>query len=233
MHSTGPASELALPHMLQMLASKAGITGLVEYYTGEALADTRVVRVQTVSEWKAALADAGERPVCALFTSTASVPCRVLAPAFARLPDAGKPDPSKPDPSKRDPSKLDGSGGMGGEGEGEGAAAAAGSGEGGGEGGGGGGGGGGGDRGEAAAGDFGGVDFILVALDASKDDGLVQQIFDEAYVSTKSVPTFVFLTECLEHRKWRYEGSDIAEVAKRLKRIVADDKLDDGPDAVE
>jgi len=223
MHSTGPASELALPHMLQMLASKAGITGLVEYYTGEALADTRVVRVQTVSEWKAALADAGERPVCALFTSTASVPCRVLAPAFARLPDAGKPDPSK----------LDGSGGMGGEGEGEGAAAAAGSGEGGGKGGEGGGVGGGGDGGEAAAGDFGGVDFILVALDASKDDGLVQQIFDEAYVSTKSVPTFVFLAECLEHRKWRYEGSDIAEVAKRLKRIVADDKLDDGPDAVE
>ena len=62
---------------------------------------------------------------------------------------------------------------------------------------------------------------------------LQQQVFDEAYVSTKSVPTFAFLTECLEHRKWRYEGSDIAEVAKRLKRIVVNDNLDDGPDAVE
>ena len=45
------------------------------------------------------------------------------------------------------------------------------------------------------------------------------------------MPTFVFLTECLEHRKWRYEGADVAEVVKRLRRVAAGDRLDDGPDA--
>jgi hypothetical protein len=45
------------------------------------------------------------------------------------------------------------------------------------------------------------------------------------------VPTFVFLVDALELRKWRYEGSDVAEVVRRLKRIAAADRLDDGPDA--
>ncbi len=44
-----------------------------------------------------------------------------------------------------------------------------------------------------------------------------------------AVPTFVFLHEALELRKWRYEGSEISEVVRRLERIAANDRLEDGP----
>ena len=156
MHSTGAAAEIAMPHLLQMLRSKRGITGLVEYYTGEALEETRVVRVQTVSEWKEALANAGERPVCALFATTSSVACRVLMPSFSRLPEVGKPEAEANGEAQAAEDKAEG-GGMPG-------------------------------------GDFDGVEFLLVCLDSSKDDGLCEAVFEEAYVSPKSVPTFVFLT---------------------------------------
>ena len=159
--------------------------GLVEYYTGAPLVDSRVTRVQSVSEWKEALSNAGDRPVCALFTSAQDVRCRVLTPAFSRLSAA-------PDGGEK-----------------------------------------GGEKGGDSDGGFPNVDFILCVHDASKDDGLVQQVFDEAYVGVKEVPTFVFLGACLEHKKWRYMGNDVPEVKKRLRRIVANDKLDDGPDAEE
>jgi len=173
LHTTVDAvAEHALPAIMQMLRSKEGIQGLVEYYTGAPLADSGVVRVQTLSEWKDALAAAGDKTVCALFTAAQDVRCRVLTPAFSRLPKGGD-------------------------------------------------------------GAFTDVAFLLVALDASQDDGLTQQVFEEAYVGLKEVPTFVFLGGCLEHKKWRYVGNDIQQVMKRLKRIVADDRLDDGPDAAE
>jgi len=74
-----------------------------------------------------------------------------------------------------------------------------------------------------------GVDFVKV--DLQPDDGLAQQVFDEAFVSAAAAPCFVFLRGCLELRKWRYEGADIGQLVKRIKRIQADDRLEDGPDA--
>ena len=237
--------------------------------------------MQTVSEWKEALANAGSRPVCALFTSAQDVRCRVLTPAFSRLSAV--------------PEGAEG-GSEGGEKSGE--------------------------KGGDGDGAFPGVDFLLCVHDASKDDGLAQQVntfhhlppsclafhhppppfhavappctpqvFDEAYVGIKEVPTFLFIGECLEHKKWRYVatphtadavtphsalctllsalcnlhtahcnlqsalfalapcalhslpavrcaccrymGNDVPEVKKRLRRIVDNERLDDGPDAAE
>ena len=83
----------------------------------------------------------------------------------------------------------------------------------------------------AGSSDFLGVDFLKVEL--KPDDGLVMQVFEEAFVSPTATPCFVFLSDCLELRKWRYQGADISEVVKRIKRIEANDRLDDGPDAEE
>lgn len=168
-HAKGPAAELALPSLLQIMRSKQGIEGLVEYYTGAPLVDSRVLRVSSVSEWKQALHEAADRPVCALFANSADVGCRVLSPIFARLPDA-----------------EDGA--------------------------------------------FGGVDFLHIVVDASRDDGLCGQVFEEAFIAGAAVPTFAFYVECAELRKWRYTGCEVSEVVRRLKRIAADDNLDDGPD---
>ncbi len=174
-HVTGPMAEIALPYIIQMLRSKAGLQGLLEYYENAPPAEgTRVVAVNTVSEWKAALDAAGERPVCALFSSSSAVPCRVLAPAFARLSSAR-------------------------------------------------------DEGADEADDFDGVDFLRVDLDDSTDDGLTGQVFDEAFVGKKEVPSVLFFGSCLEHRKWRYQGADVGEIKRRLRRVVDDDQLEDGP----
>ena len=37
--------------------------------------------------------------------------------------------------------------------------------------------------------------------------------------------------DCLELRKWRYAGADPSEVVRRLRRVAALDRLDEGPDA--
>ena len=89
-HVDGPAAEMALPNLLQLMRSKEGVQGLVEYYTGQPLVDSRVLHISTTSEWKEALDQAGDRPVCALFTNGEDVGCRVLAPVFARLPEEGE-----------------------------------------------------------------------------------------------------------------------------------------------
>ena len=155
------------------LRSKEGIQACIEFYTGSPTADTRVVHVSSLSEWKEALDGAGERPVCALLTDSVDVGCRVLVPAFNKLPDA---------------------------------------------------------EGERFV-HLQQVEFVHVLLDKSKDDGLVERIFDDVGVPLRDVPTFVFFGECLEHRRWRYKGADVGEVVRRLRRIVANDRLQDGPDA--
>ena len=71
--------------------------------------------------------------------------------------------------------------------------------------------------------------FLHVCVDASQDDGLAAQVFDEAFVAPGAVPTFVFLIDCVELRAWRYQGAEVAEVVRRLKRIAANDRLEDGP----
>jgi len=78
-----------------------------------------------------------------------------------------------------------------------------------------------------AAEEFAGLDFLTVEL--KPDDGLAQQVFDEAFVGASSAPAFLFFTDCLELREWRYLGSDINEIARRLKRI-ASGNLGDGPE---
>ena len=50
------------------------------------------------------------------------------------------------------------------------------------------------------------------------------------------MPTFVFYSGCLEIKdahgtSWRYQGADVAEVTRRLKRIAENDRLDEGVDA--
>jgi len=55
-------------------------------------------------------------------------------------------------------------------------------------------------------------------------------VFEEAFIAGAAVPTFAFYVECAELRKWRYTGCEVSEVVRRLKRIAADDNLDDGPD---
>ena len=167
-HVDGPAAAVALPSILQLMRSKEGIRGVVEYYTGAPLVDSRVLKVSTVSEWKAALDEAADRPVCALFANSAHPGCRILAPIFARLPDQQE-------------------------------------------------------------GRFANVDFLHICVDASQDDGLASQVFEEAWVDGSAVPTFVFVVEALELKKWRYTGSEISEVVRRLERIAANDRLDDGP----
>ena len=72
---------------------------------------------------------------------------------------------------------------------------------------------------EAADGAFASIDFVLVSLSTTKDDGLTAQIFDEAFVSKQAVPSFVFFIECLELKdargeSWRYQGADVAEVTR-------------------
>ena len=62
------------------------------------------------------------------------------------------------------------------------------------------------------------------------------QVFQEAFVSPTAVPTFVFYSGCLEIKdaqgtSWRYQGADVAEVTRRLKRIAENDRLDEGVDA--
>ena len=194
------AGEAALPSIVQMLASKEGIRGFVEFYTGAPLQPTRARRVSTVSEWKEYLAAAGSRPVVALFTSSADLTCRIFGPAFARL--AGPPVGAAS--STCGEGGTDGEDGDGGEGSEQ----------------------------SARAEEFANVEFLHVAHDASKDDGLAMQVFDEAYVSPRSLPTVLFLDECLERRKWRYAGADAGEVARRLRRIIgaeSEAELEDGP----
>lgn len=180
-HVNGVAAAAALPSILMLLSTREGVQGLIEYYTGTLPADSRVVRVATVSEWKQALSDAGERPVVALFASASDMGSRLLAPIFARL-SAPPEDDSQP---TEDSAMLDG------------------------------------------------VDFIHVVHDPSVDDGLAAQVFDEVGLGLGECPSVLFLVECLELRKWRYRGVDVKEIVKRLKRVVANDRLDDGPDADE
>lgn len=143
---------------------------MLEFYTGAPPPEgTRVVRVGTVSEWKAALADAGGRPVCAMFSASADVGCRILSPMYMRVPDMPEEDLS-------------------------------------------------------------GVCFLQVVLEQAVDDGLAAMIFDEAFVGKGAVPSFLFFVECLELKQWRYQGADVVELVRRLKRIAADDRLDDGPE---
>ena len=89
------------------------------------------------------------------------------------------------------------------------------------------------DRPDAAEGAFTDCDFIHVHVDSSQDDGLCSAIFDEAYVGRQAVPSFLFFKECLELRKWRYRGAEVKEVVRRLKRIVAGDRIEEGPEAEE
>jgi hypothetical protein len=171
-HTSGGNAELALPAITQLLRSREGLQGLVEYYTGAALYESRVKHVGTVSEWKDALVAAGDKPVCALLSSAQLVGCRLLGPAFARLPDA-------------------------------------------------------------ADGAFEGVEFLQCTVDQSKDDGLAVAVLAENGVELRELPTFLFIDGCLELRKWRYAGADIAQVTKRLRRVSARDGLEDGPDEYE
>ena len=85
---SGPMGEMALPPMLQLLRSKEGVRGLLEFYQGAPPAEgTRVRSIETVSEWKEALLDAGSAPLFALFWSSNDFSSRVLRPIFARLPE--------------------------------------------------------------------------------------------------------------------------------------------------
>ena len=46
------------------------------------------------------------------------------------------------------------------------------------------------------------------------------------------VPSFAFLHECLELRKWRYQGADIGRVVGRMRKLALDPSsvdLQDGP----
>ena len=75
------------------------------------------------------------------------------------------------------------------------------------------------------------VEFLHVAR-RLEGRWLAMQVFDEAYVSPRSLPTVLFLDECLERRKWRYAGADAGEVARRLRRIIgaeSEAELEDGP----
>jgi len=83
----GPAGELALPSVVQMLTSQAGLRGVVDYYYPEAAmpGGHRVVFATTVSEWKAAMADADERPVVAFLGRAADPSSRMLTSVFNRL----------------------------------------------------------------------------------------------------------------------------------------------------
>ena len=89
------------------------------------------------------------------------------------------------------------------------------------------------EEGAEAQAEFPGVVFVQVVHDATQDDGLALQVFDEAYVGRQSVPSVLFFDECLERRKWRYAGADVGEVAKRLRRILeaSEEELEEGPGA--
>ena len=81
-HGLRRAGEAALPS-LQMLASKEGIRGFVEFYTGAPLSQ-RARRVSTVSEWKEHLVGRGAAPCrCPHFLSRSHPPH--LRPGLARL----------------------------------------------------------------------------------------------------------------------------------------------------
>ena len=84
-HVAGPAADLALPSILQMMRSKEGIEGCVQFYTGATPPDSRVVRVSSLPEWKNALDAAGDRPVCALFTTSDDIGCRILVPGYNKV----------------------------------------------------------------------------------------------------------------------------------------------------
>ena len=160
---------MAIPSITQLLRSAKGVQGMLEFYTGAPPPEgTRVRRVHTVSEWKELLVGAGERPLCAMFSASADVGCRIFSSMFLRVPDMPEED-------------------------------------------------------------FSGVDFVQVVFEQGEDDGLAAMVFDEAFVSRSAVPAFLFYSECLEHKQWRYQGADVVELVRRLKRIASNDNLDDGP----
>ena len=53
-----------LTYLLLTDLLREGIEACVDFYTGSGAPDSLVTRVTTVSEWKQALDDAGDRPVC-------------------------------------------------------------------------------------------------------------------------------------------------------------------------
>ena len=87
---------------------------------------------------------------------------------------------------------------------------------------------------EANEGEFAdGIAFVRVEVDGRQDDGLALQVFDEIGIAHQPVPTFAFLHECLELRKWRYQGADVGKIVSRIRKLKADPTdplLRDGPD---
>ncbi len=86
---TGPLGGRAqLAPIVDLFRSAQGLRGLLEYYEGAPPPNgTRVVRVESVDEWKAALDNADDRPLVLFASAKQSIGCRVLGPIFARLPD--------------------------------------------------------------------------------------------------------------------------------------------------
>ena len=85
---TPELSEQALPSILPLLRSRDGLLALIEFFTGAGPPEgTKVTSVSTLTEWKDALAAAGDRLVVAFFSNTIHLGCRVLGPMFLRLPD--------------------------------------------------------------------------------------------------------------------------------------------------
>jgi thiol-disulfide isomerase/thioredoxin len=87
---------------------------------------------------------------------------------------------------------------------------------------------------EANEGEFAdGIAFVRVEVDGRQDDGLALQVFDEIGIAHQPVPTFAFLHECLELRKWRYQGADVGKIVSRIRKLKVDPTdplLRDGPD---
>ena len=84
---SGPAAEVALPSILGMLRSQAGLRGVLEYFYPEVATPRghRVRAVSTVGEWKAAVEAAGDRPLVALLGRADDPSSRMLVAVYNKL----------------------------------------------------------------------------------------------------------------------------------------------------
>ena len=73
-----------------------------------------------------------------------------------------------------------------------------------------------------AADEFDSLEFLRVEV--ATDDGLAQAVCEEAFVAKSCpTPTFCFYSQCSELKLWRYEGCDVAELTRRLKKLAEAD----------
>ena len=78
-------------------------------------------------------------------------------------------------------------------------------------------------------------ELAFMRVDAEPDDGFAAQVLQEAFVSEQMLalgPCLAFYQDCMELKKWRYEGVDVGAFTRRLKLVAeaTPEELEKGPE---